>query len=89
MSNSPDQITLTPEQKQYLVWLAEQSGKPWNTVLEQALSSFEHEVLPKPNPPETVCDAMRRLGLLGSVKDGPPDLSTNPQYMEGFGEDGR
>lgn len=25
--------------------------------------------------------------LIGSVKGGPPDLSTNPKWMEGFGED--
>jgi hypothetical protein len=24
--------------------------------------------------------------LIGSVKGGPPDLSSNPEYMEGFGE---
>jgi hypothetical protein len=23
---------------------------------------------------------------LGCIDDGPPDLSTNPKYMEGFGE---
>lgn len=25
--------------------------------------------------------------LIGSVKGGPVDLSTNPKWMEGFGED--
>jgi hypothetical protein len=24
--------------------------------------------------------------VMGSVGDGPPDLSTNPKYMNGFGE---
>lgn len=24
--------------------------------------------------------------IVGSVSDGPPDLSTNKKYMEGFGE---
>ena len=24
--------------------------------------------------------------LCGSIKDGPSDLATNPNYMEGFGE---
>ena len=86
MSTSFDQIALTPVQKEYLARLAEQSGKPWDAVLEQALSSFEHEALSQINHRETVYDAMLRLGLLGSVKDTPPDLSTNPQYMEGFGE---
>jgi hypothetical protein len=89
MSISPDQIALTPNQKQHLARLAEQSGRPWNAVLEEALSSFEHEALARTENGETVYDAMLRLGLLGSVKDGPPDLSTNPKYMEGFGEHGQ
>jgi hypothetical protein len=30
--------------------------------------------------------ALEAAGLvLGEVGDGPPDLSTNPKYMEGFG----
>lgn len=27
--------------------------------------------------------------LVGCLKFGPPDLSTNPKYMEGYGEDRR
>jgi hypothetical protein len=27
-----------------------------------------------------------KLGIIGCAKDLPPDLSTNPAYMEGFGE---
>jgi hypothetical protein len=85
MSISPDQIALTPGQRQHLILLAEQSGKPWDAVLEEALSSFEQLALPKIKNGESVCDAMVRLGLLGSVTDGPADLSTNPKYMQGFG----
>ena len=86
MSISPDQIVLTPDQRQHLARLAEQSGKPWDAVLEEALSSFEHVALPKTEHGKTVYEAMLQLGLLGSVHDGPSDLSTNPKYMEGFGE---
>ena len=31
-------------------------------------------------------ERLRRSGLIGCIKDAPPDLSTNPKYMEGFGE---
>jgi hypothetical protein len=86
MSISPNQISLTPNQQLHLARLAEQTGKPWNAVLEEALTSFEHGVLTAPENGETVHDAMLRLGLLGAVQDGPVDLSTNPEYMEGFGE---
>jgi hypothetical protein len=58
-------------------------------VLAEALSSFEQAARPKTGNGETVYEALLRLGLLGSVSDGPSDLSTNPKYMEGFGERGR
>ena len=32
-------------------------------------------------------DGFKERGLLGSIKDAPPDWSTNPKYMEGFGQD--
>ena len=39
----------------------------------------------QPEPRENCYELALRLGLLGSVKGLPPDLSTNPDYMEGFG----
>jgi hypothetical protein len=36
---------------------------------------------------ESAYDAFNRAGAIGSVKGGPPDLSTNLKYMEGFGRD--
>ena len=82
MSISPDQIALTPDQRQQLARLAEQSGKPWDAVLAEALSSYEHAPRPQTESAESVFDAMIRLGVLGAVKDGPLDLSTKPEYME-------
>jgi predicted DNA-binding antitoxin AbrB/MazE fold protein len=38
---------------------------------------------------ETLYDVLSKDGWIGSIKDAPPDLSTNPKYMEGFGESGR
>jgi hypothetical protein len=32
-------------------------------------------------------DLAERLGVLGSAKGLPGDLSTNPKHMEGFGRD--
>mgnify|MGYP001264911834 CR=1 FL=1 len=31
-------------------------------------------------------DALTARGLIGFMKDEPSDLSTNPKYMEGFGQ---
>ena len=32
-------------------------------------------------------DVAMELGLIGSAKNTPPDLSSNPKHMEGFGRD--
>ena len=37
-------------------------------------------------PAETLYDKLARKGLIGCLSGGPPDLSPNPKYMEGFGE---
>jgi predicted DNA-binding antitoxin AbrB/MazE fold protein len=34
---------------------------------------------------ESFFEAASRLGLIGSLHGGPPDLSSNPEHMEGFG----
>jgi predicted DNA-binding antitoxin AbrB/MazE fold protein len=34
----------------------------------------------------TLYESLDKAGLIGCVKDAPPDLSTNPKYMEGFGK---
>ncbi len=38
---------------------------------------------------KTLGECFRERGWVGMAKDGPADLSTNPKYMEGFGEDGQ
>ncbi len=40
------------------------------------------------DPEKSLYDALLERGMIGSIMDGPGDLSTNPSYMEGFGEDG-
>ena len=36
----------------------------------------------------TLFDAFDAAGLIGCVKDAPPDLSSNPKYLAGFGSSG-
>ena len=43
------------------------------------------DVQPFPNG-ETLLDRLKAAGVVGRKKDGPADLSTNPKYMEGFGQ---
>ena len=71
----------------------------FDEVLKQArsLSIQEQERLVRelsqpaapPNVAEhrTLYDALNARGLIGCLKDAPSDLSTNPIYMEGFGQD--
>jgi len=40
----------------------------------------------KEQPQKSFYDALNEDGLIGCVKNAPSDLSTNPQYMEGFGK---
>ena len=82
-------IQLTPQQREMLLKLAAQSGRPWEDVLDQALSSMERSSGPANGAPtETVQAALVRLGLLGCIADAPADLSTNPRHMAGFGGHG-
>jgi hypothetical protein len=37
---------------------------------------------------KSLYDALNERGMIGSMTDGPGDLSTNPKYMKGFGRDG-
>lgn len=89
MSISTENIALSEEQKQYVALLAEQTGKPWDEVLREAIVGYKPQIAAASgNDEESFYDAAMRLGLIGCVKGGPPDLSTNPKYMEGFGEHG-
>jgi predicted transcriptional regulator len=47
-------------------------------ALEQQLSRSEAE--------ETAYDLALKAGLIGAVKGGNRDLSTNPRHFDGFGE---
>ena len=34
-------------------------------------------------------DILANTGLIGSIKDAPVDLSSNPEHMKGFGTSGK
>jgi hypothetical protein len=39
------------------------------------------------DPPRNLLESFNERGLIGSIKDAPSDWSTNPKYMEGFGNE--
>lgn len=69
--------------KQKLEIEATRKGVSPSAVVRQALE--EH--LAREAPPENCLQLAERLGILGSIKGLPADLTTNPDYMEGFGRD--
>ena len=89
MATNAQDILLTDEQRRTLAELAERAGRPWYEVLSDAIRSY------RPSADnggagageESLFDGLKRRGLIGVVKGGPPDLSTNPKHMEGFGRD--
>jgi hypothetical protein len=87
MSIMPDGFQLDPDQIARLTSLAAEIGKPLPVVVNDALAAYhpEPEVIPD-NADESFFDLALRLGLVGCIQDTPPDLSTNPGYMEGFGQ---
>jgi hypothetical protein len=91
MAVDPSDIELSPEQRKRLAELSEKTGKPWHTVFSEALASYrtpEDAAGTENTPEESFYDAAVRVGLLGSIDDAPPDLSTNRKHMEGFGQSG-
>jgi metal-responsive CopG/Arc/MetJ family transcriptional regulator len=62
---------------------AREKGVRPSEIVREALE--EH--LRKRRPRESAYDLAKRLGIIGVYKDAPPDLSTNPEHMEGFGRD--
>jgi hypothetical protein len=85
MSVDPKTISLTDAQRKALAELSDQSGKPWPEVLSEALSAYRPKAEANGQNGESFSAAAERLGLLGCV-EGPVDLSTNPAYLEGFGQ---
>ena len=69
--------------KQKLEIEATQRGVTPSAIVRQALE--EH--FGRQAPPENCLQLAERLGILGSIKGLPADLTTNPDHMEGFGRD--
>ncbi len=62
---------------------AKKKGVSPSAIVRQALE--EH--FGRQAEPENCLQLAERLGILGSIKGLPADLTTNPEYMEGFGRD--
>ena len=81
----PNDFALSADQLARLTNLARETGKPAPEVLDAALAAYRPPAQPG-SKEESFYDIASRLGLIGCIKSTPPDLSTNKQYMEGFGQ---
>jgi hypothetical protein len=91
MATLEPEFRLDEQQKFVLAALSHATGKSWHVVLSEALVEYQKNVQSAVGAganPVSVADAMRAVGLLGCIQDAPADLSSNPSYMNGFGEHG-
>jgi len=58
-------------------------GIPESELVREALERY----LPAAQKVQSAYDAAVALGVIGCAEGLPGDLSTNPKYMKGFGED--
>jgi hypothetical protein len=90
MATDPHAIQLTSEQLQLLGQFSAQTGKPPEDILSDALRQYEPRIVAAaPLNGSSLHDKLARKGLIGCLSGGPPDLSTNPAYLEGFGDSDR
>lgn len=76
-------VRVDDQVKKWLETEAKEKGvRPSDIVREALQEHIRHRV-----PSQTCLDIARRIGFIGAYKDTPPDLSTNPEHMEGFGRE--
>jgi len=86
MATEPNEIQLTEEQRKLLAAKADQTGRPAAELLKEMFGALARKRR-VPRNGRTLLDAMKEHGMVGAMQ-GPEDLSTNPEHMEGFGESG-
>ena len=87
MAIDPADITLSPQQRQALARLAEQTGKSHAELIDELLAKAASTTSDSPEvvTDNSLYDVLSERGMLGCF-DGPTDLATNPMHMEGFGQ---
>ena len=75
-------VRLDPALRRRLEIVAARTGKRESVLIREALDQH----LPPSDDLPSAYDVARKLGIIGCIKGGPRDLSTNPDYFEGFGD---
>ena len=75
-------MRLDPALRRRLDIVAARTGKRDSVLIREALD--KHLALSEELP--SAYEVASKLGILGCIKGGPRDLSTNRAYFDGFGE---
>ncbi len=86
-------IGLTTQQQLQLSMLSQRTGKSPSELLDELLAQCSAPIA-KANdagnvPIPTLYEVFVADGSIGMVHGGPTDMSTNPKYLEGFGQSGK
>lgn len=74
-------VRLSPHLQRRLREEVSLNGRTESDIVRQALEAY---FAGRPGR-ETCYDVAKRLGIIGALKNAPPDMSTNPKYFRGFG----
>ncbi len=86
MATDPSDIRLSDDQKRRLAEAADVTGLSPDQLIEDALRiALRLKGQLADTTGRTLYDAIAEDGAIGCIQSGPTDVSTNPQYMEGFG----
>lgn len=76
-------MKLTPEEKRKIELLAERKGVSQKEAVMSLVNEVVVEYKVEPKPGSLLEKMQKYIGVI----EGPGDLSTNPKYLEGLGED--
>jgi hypothetical protein len=82
-------VSLTEDQIRLLGELSARTGKSPAELISDALHNYSAATSKQggtEGQPLSLSTRLSRRELLGCLDGGPPDLSTNPEHMEGIGE---
>ena len=90
MASDRISVRLDDESRERLSEYVRESGQSESDFVREAIRKHLKEAKrvrqPRKSKPESFYDVLVREGILGGGKGMPRDLSTNPKYMEGFGQ---
>ncbi len=82
MDSTKLSVRLDPETERRLRQEARDSGKNESEVVREALAAY----FARRRKDKSALELAQLAGIIGCAKGLPPDLSTNKEHFEGFGQ---